>query len=313
MENYSRELYDIPILMLVFNRPDLTKIVLQRVLELRPHKLYVVADGARDNRPEEKLKVAQTRALFDGIPKETELKVLFRKNNLGCKNSVSEGISWFFQYEEMGMILEDDCLPGACFFPFVRELLHYYKNEERIMHIGGNNFQFEKNMERAQDASYYFSNFPQIWGWATWRRAWKCYNIEMKGLEEFIGGEHRKLIGWEWFYYYKYNQHLEKVANNQIDTWDYQWLFTVWQKGGLAIVPNVNLVENIGFGEEATHTTQSDSVLSKITTGEMKFPIVHPMGFYPDSDSDNYTLGLIYGKNWKERIMRKIKSLLQHK
>lgn len=300
--------FDTPVLMLVFNRPELTKIVLNRILEQRPQKLYVVADGCRDGREDDTLSTEKTRALFSEIPSETQLITLFREENLGCKKSVSDGISWFFRQEERGLIFEDDCLPHTTFFRFASELLEYYKDDKRVTHIGGDNFQFGIKRGFPKDASYYFSYIPHIWGWATWRRTWNLYDLHMKGLAEFEQSRSHRSFGWNRFYYYKYIQHFRKVAQNKIDTWDYQYHFSMLYHNGIAVLPNVNLIENIGFGVHATHTHDEGSVLSRIATDAMQFPLVHPGSYKVDNAADNYTLGLIYGKNWWQRGFRFLKN-----
>lgn len=294
--------------MLVFNRPDLTKVVLDKILEQNPQKLYVVADGPRKNRPDDVENSKRTRALFDNIPEHIECIRLFRDNNLGCKLSVSSGITWFFEQEEYGIILEDDCLPNDSFFPFVEEMLMKYRYDEQIMHISGDNFQLGRERGFTPGASYYFSHMTHIWGWATWRRTWEKYNIDMKGLQEFYASQKHLELGWEWFYQWKYKKHFQQVADNKIDTWDYQYHFSVLQNGGWSILPNVNLVKNIGFGVAATHTMDAESEFSKLPTDELKFPVVHPTVRKVDIDADNFMMGLMYGKNWVERIMRFVRS-----
>jgi len=300
--------FDIPVLMLVFNRPELTQRVLDRLLEINPKKIYIVADGPRENRPDDVAKSEKTRACFECIPDHIEVIRLFRTANLGCKRSVADGISWFFGQESMGIILEDDCLPDLSFFEFARQLLLYYEHDDTVMHIGGNNFQ--GGIKRGEPgASYYFSNIPHVWGWATWRRAWKKYDIEIKALAKFARTHSAKDLGWEWYYYYKYMRNFKRVAANRIDTWDYQWHFTVWNEGGLSIIPNINLVENIGFGQDATHTVSADERLI-VPAEEMIFPLVHPRHKLADSKADNFSLGRYMGKNWLERIQRKLAEVL---
>lgn len=307
----SNDQFETPILMLVFNRPELTEVVLKRVLEQCPIKLYVVADGPRSHNADDQIKCAQTRNLFKIIPENTTLYTLFRSENLGCKNSVSSGISWFFSHEEKGIILEDDCLPNVSFFQFSKELLDKYENDSKVMHIGGNNFQFGKKRGFSEGADYYFSNLSHIWGWATWRRTWELYNMEMQGLDEFKSQSTLKKLGWEWFFAKKYYKHFRQVKNNQIDTWDYQYHFTILQRHGLSIIPNVNLVENIGFGKHATHTKDEHSIMSRIPTESIQFPLKHPDDFTADIEADNFTLSLIYGKNWWERGIRFLKTFLK--
>lgn len=301
--------FEIPILLLIFNRPEPTKRVLDRVISINPKKIYIVADGQRPNRADDGQKTKDTRELAASIPPDIEVITLFRNENLGCKKSVSDGISWFFSQEEKGIILEDDCLPNLSFFKFCEQLLHHYQDDKRVMHIGGNNFH-QGNVFGETNASYHFSHLSHIWGWATWQRAWELYDIEMKDLEKFKQSHSAKDLGWKSFYYRKYLQHFDKVAYQGFNTWDYQWNFAIWNHGGLSIVPNKNLVENIGFGNDATHTVHDVHDLSNIQAEEMAFPLNHPTNIAANSAADNYTLGRFYGANWTERISRKIRSVL---
>lgn len=301
--------FETPILFLVFNRPDTTKAVLERILQIQPQKLYVVADGARNGKPNDAIKCAETRALFENLPSEIELHTLFRNENFGCKKSVSEGISWFFKNEKQGIILEDDCLPHLDFFPFCEAMLNRYADDPQVMHISGDNFQDGKRVGDL-NASYYFSHLPHIWGWATWRSAWELYDVEVKALNNFQQNVSAKDLGWKPYFFKKFLQNFQKVANNEVDTWDYQWIFTVWNHKGISILPQVNLIENIGFGSEATHTTQADSLLANIPVQSINFPIIHPKTKTVISQADNYTLGKLYGNNWFVRIWNKMKSII---
>ncbi len=238
--------FDTPILFLIFNRLDTTKIVFEKIRSIKPAFLYVAADGPRNEL--EKLKCEETRAVLNEIDWECELKLLFRDQNLGCGKAVSEGISWFFENEECGIILEDDCLPDDSFFNFASTLLDKYRDDKRIWHIGGNNFQDE--IVRGH-SSYYFSMFAHIWGWATWKDRWQKYkfNIENYDLQNDLNNytDDKRIYNY-------FNRRKRQVASGTTNTWDYQWLFCMWQHYGYAIVPNQNLVTNIGFGNNATNT-----------------------------------------------------------
>lgn len=296
--------FDVPVLMLVFNRPEPAARVLEKVLSIKPARLYVVADGPRANKPGEAERCAAARRLFDKVPAEVEVIKLFRTENWGCRKSVSDGISWFFNQEEAGIILEDDCLPGDDFFPFCREMLQHYAHDEEVMHVSGNNFLGNYQAE----GSYYFSQIPLIWGWASWRRAWQKYNIDMASLDEFLAQYPRCPYGWDEYFYQKYLQQFRKVAAGEIDTWDYQWTFALWRHGGLSITPSVNLVENIGFGAEATHTVSDPAGLAGIPASRLQWPLEHRKAAAYNSNLDNRMLGRFYGSNFAERVLRKLRS-----
>lgn len=246
---------DIPILMLVFNRPEETQRVFDAVKAARPARLYVAADGPRNHRPTDMDLSNRTRAVVSQVDWPCEVRTLFRSQNLGCGPAVSSAISWFFEQEEMGIILEDDCLPSEDFFRFCREMLLHYKNDERIMQICGSNFQ--RGIKRG-DGSYYFSMFSFIWGWATWRRAWEKYDFELNHIETAAElnldyyTTHRALKRY-WRQIFLYSK---KKAFN---TWDYQWGLTILKHKGLCAVPNMNLVTNIGNTDNSTHGSADDT------------------------------------------------------
>jgi hypothetical protein len=275
-----------PVLFLIFNRPDTTKQVFEAIRKAKPPRLYVAADGPRDSRSGEDAKVKAVRDyVLDHIDWGCEVKTLFRDKNLGCKYAVSSAIDWFFEHEEMGIILEDDCLPHYSFFRFCEELLELYRDEERIGIISGDNFQFGKR--RTHD-SYYFSRYAHIWGWASWRRTWQKYDVEMKQWPD--------VKTQEWFSYIlrdkkivRYWIHIfDDVFNNKIDTWDYQLNFACLINSTLNIMPNDNLISNIGFGADASRTSKKNR-LTEIPVSEMRFPLLHPPMITRDALADGMT------------------------
>lgn len=254
--------FDVPILFLIFNRPSTTRKVFDAIRKIRPRKLYISADGPRPDRVGEDDACRETREICKEVDWECQVFTFYQDSNLGCGLAVSNGISWFFQNEEMGIILEDDCLPGMSFFRFCESLLVKYKDDERVMQISGTNFLLGKLVI---DESYYFSRHSLIWGWATWRRAWEKYDYS---LARYKG---RDLSGLNSWYKFCYN----RVFSGEIDTWDYQWFFSVWFSQGLVVVPKVSLVENIGYGVGSTHTLLVPKWFSRMEYGELD-PIVHP-------------------------------------
>ena len=235
------------ILFLVFNRPDNTARVFNAIREAQPARLYVAADGARNEA--EKAVCNEVRAIIK-IDWDCELTTLYREHNLGCKLAVSSAITWFFEKEEMGIILEDDCLPSRSFFSFCSEMLERYKDDERIMHINGSNFQDGVR----GSSSYYFSRMVCVWGWAGFRRVWEKYDLEMKTYPEFKRlNKIDKLPSYSKFKDY-WIRSLDWTYEGKINTWDYQYGYLIFSVGGLTIVPNVNLISNIGVGADSTHT-----------------------------------------------------------
>ena len=249
--------YDIPILFLVFNRPDTTKKVFAKIKSMKPKKLYIAADGPRENNLNDLEKNIEVKKIVSKIDWDCKVKILYRNKNLGCKLAVSSAITWFFKNEEMGIILEDDCLPNTSFFKYCKELLVKYKDDDRIMILSGNTFINDKIRNKYIKSDYFFSKYPHIWGWASWRRAWNKYDINMTNYDEFKKNKYFKLINNRFLdrLYWRYIFNL--VKNNKINTWDYQWQYSIWVNNGLSIQPKYDLVKNIGFGNDSTHTINS--------------------------------------------------------
>ncbi|EED35884.1 protein containing nucleotide-diphospho-sugar transferase domain [Luminiphilus syltensis NOR5-1B] len=279
------------VLFLVFNRPDTTAKVFEAIRKARPPRLYVAADGPRASRSGEWEIVAEVRAIATAVDWDCEVKTLFRERNLGCKNAVSSAITWFFEHEEQGVILEDDCLPHPDFFMFCETLLKRYAGDTRISTITGNNFQ---NGIARGDASYYFSRYSHIWGWATWERAWGQADMDLEFWPVW-----KKSRAWANFWSDKtarryWERIFDRMRLAEIDTWDYPWMASVWYHGGLTAVPNVNLVSNIGFGPDATHTQRDDSPLANLQA-ESIGDLQHPIKIEQNEEADRYTFEHLFG------------------
>jgi len=260
-----------PVLFLIFNRPDETIRVFQEIKKAQPEKLFIAADGPREKIYGEKEKCETSRKIIEFIDWKCEVRTLFREHNLGCGKAVSSAITWFFEQVDEGIILEDDCLPNQTFFRFCDELLHKYRDNETIMHITGTNL---VNKDISGSASYYFSNYSNIWGWATWKRAWENYNFDMTGFEKFKENDTLLLLFQDRIIADFHLSKLQKTYNKEIDTWDYQWSYAIWKNHGLSIIPVRNLIINIGFGVSATHTKDNFSIAN---TRNYEFDeIVHP-------------------------------------
>ena len=287
MSNYQLKT---PVAFIIFNRPETTKKVFAEIAKARPIKLLVIADGPRADHPDDAEKCAAVRAIIDGVDWECEVLKNYSDVNLGCKHRVSSGLDWVFDTVDEAIILEDDCLPHPTFFRFCEELLEKYRDDKRIAMISGDNFQFGR---KRNEYSYYFSRYPHIWGWASWRRALDNYDVDMKIWPEIRdGGWLEDLLGnkrsvWYWKYIF------ENVYKGKIDTWDYQWTFSCWIQSALTIIPNVNLVSNIGFDPESLHTTEKNK-FSNMKTDPITFPISHPSYILRDSAADNITEKIIF-------------------
>ena len=257
-----------PLLFLIFNRFDQTKLVFEKIRKYKPSMFFIAADGPRDNCQEAEICKEIRSYVIENIDWECEVYTLFRDKNLGCGIAVSSAISWFFEHVEDGLIIEDDCLPSESFFIFCEQMLDLYKNHHEVMHISGVNYLgqlFKIN-------TYDFTLYSCIWGWATWRRAWKYYeynigNYSPNKLNHVIlrnsNNDYNQFNFW--------NNYLIKLSEREIDTWDLQWQISVWMNFGICIMPAVNLVENIGFAEDALHTKNIDSPLAKLKVYQYNF------------------------------------------
>jgi len=261
-----------PILFLVFNRLDTTKQVFEEIKKVKPKKLFVAADGPR-NATEKKKTNAVRKYILNNIDWDCEVKTLFRTKNLGCGKAVSSAITWFFDNVNMGIILEDDCLPSQSFFPFCEELLKKYKNNKKIMQIAGFN---PVSSKLKVNESYLFSYLGGIWGWATWKRAWEKYDFDIKEFEKSKTQKKLKKIGFsEQMIEFKLKT-FELIKNKQVDTWDYQWDFAKLYNSGLTIIPRENLIKNIGFGAGSTNNLGSGKRFLLIKLDRVNFPLIHP-------------------------------------
>lgn len=274
------------VIFVIFNRPEHTSRVFQLIRAERPSRLFVVADGPRIGRPGELEKCLEVRRIVEeGVDWPCEVVKDYSDVNLGCELRPALGITRAFRQVDEAIILEDDCLPDPSFFKFCDELLERYRDDHRIAQIGGVNFQAGK---MRGDGSYYFSRYPHCWGWATWSRSWADYEREMSNWPEL------ERQGWllqfleqpreSAFWTSIFNQ----VYNGLIEAWDYRWVFACWRHSRLSIVPQVNLVSNIGFGVGATHTNKHTSTI-EIPLQQISFPLVHPIRIYRNHDADNYT------------------------
>jgi hypothetical protein len=295
-----------PVLLLIFNRPDTTQQVFDRVRQVKPKKLYVAADGPRSKVSSDPERCALTRQIIDQVDWDCEVKTLFRKENLGCGVAPAKAISWFFENEDAGIILEDDCVPSKSFFWYCQEMLEKYMHDTRVMHVSGNNYL--DGWKRDHDYSYYFSDKVNAWGWATWKRAWALYDFNISSYPELKKkGYLNGLFLSSFEKSYRLGQ-LEKTYSNikNGDVWDYQWEFTVYSNSGLCIVPEVNLVRNIGFGADATHTFNLHDKKAKVYEQEIEFPLRHPKFVIRDVESDRR----YFNKMMRDKASAKLKALL---
>jgi hypothetical protein len=239
-----------PVLFLIFNRPRHTKSTFAAIRKAAPPRLYIAADGPRSHKADEGILCEQARATATAVDWPCEVKTLFRNSNMGCAKAVSSALTWFFKHEPEGIVLEDDLLPHPDFFPFCDNMLEYWRDTDKIMHIGSNNFQFGI---RRGSASYYFSCIQHCWGWASWARAWQHFDYEMTGLNNFLRDELPGMFTSPDTLEYFQNE-LTSTQKGTCDSWAFRWTYSIWKNNGLCIIPNMNLVGNFGFDSKGTHT-----------------------------------------------------------
>ena len=292
--------FSTPIAFIIFNRPELTRIVFESIARVKPETLFVVADGPRF--PQETEQCEQARAVINKIDWDCKLSTNFSDKNLGCGQRVSSGIDWVFSKVEEAIFLEDDCLPAASFFPYCQTLLKRYRDDQRIMTINGNSFQ---SGQKRTDYSYHFSKYNGVWGWASWRRAWKHYDYHMRTWPEFRESGMLDVVckdPYEQRFFTKTFDAMHENPDGE-NTWDHQWKYACWSQNGLSIEPRVNLVANLGLGHcDATHTSRYNPLLDHLMVTEELKNISHPPFVARHGTADAYIFDHIVGGNQMKRF-----------
>lgn len=278
-----------PVLFCIFNRPALTARVFEAIRQAKPPTLLVVQDGKRAHAPQDEELIGQSRSILSKIDWPCELRTNFADFNLGCAQRMASGISWGFEHFEQLIILEDDCLPHPQFFDFCETLLDRYADERRVMTISGDNFQSAPRSRYG----YYFSKFAHIWGWASWRRAWQEFDLSISNWPEYRRANRIAEICSREDEQSYWIEIFDRQHAGQIDTWDYPWMFAHWRRGGLTILPNSNLVTNLGFGPGATHTIDSMSPLAELPLRPLD-AMLHPPSIEQDEVADEWTWDNIF-------------------
>lgn len=281
-----------PVAFIVFNRPDLTRLTFEAIRKQQPAQLFLIADGQRSGHPSDAVQCTEVRKIVERIDWPCEVRFNYSERNLGCKDRVVTGLDWVFSQVEQAIILEDDCLPHPDFFKFSVTLLERYRDDTRVMTITGNNFQ---DGHQHGEASYYFSKYVHVWGWATWRRAWQMNDLKVtfwpnwkvskawtKSMPDRLEREHWADV-------------FNRAYRGELTTWDHQWTASVWYQGGLTATPNVNLVTNIGIGPDATHTVQSNILLT--IPSKALGVLEHPKAVKVNLKADRYVFDQYYGGN----------------
>ncbi|MGZ3872253.1 MAG: nucleotide-diphospho-sugar transferase [Mucilaginibacter sp.] len=304
------------VLFVIFNRPDTTAKVFEQIRAAKPSRLYIAADAPRPNVAQDVPMCGEARSIVNAVDWDCEVKTLFKETNAGCKEAVSSAISWFFDNEEEGIILEDDCLPANSFFKFCDTLLEKYRHDTRVRHITGCNLQEGKKWG---DGTYYFSNRTHVWGWAAWKRVWEDYD---KNLEKYSEEEIKKQLS------NIYNDPIvianlthifNEVKAGKINSWAYPLDFINFFNNGLVIIPNENLISNIGFGENATNTLSTANVFANVPLSEIN-EITDPVYILPEKQADMFIFNrdfhiddIVRRENTAGRkIKRWVKSVFSH-
>ncbi|MHB8637143.1 MAG: glycosyl transferase [Fimbriimonadaceae bacterium] len=277
---------EVPVLLIAFNRPDDTEKALNAIRAAKPKRLYVSVDGPRANRDGEAHAVEAVVKLFDRVDWPCDVELRRNATNLGCCEGVASAISWLFEHSEAGIILEDDCIADPTFFPYCTELLARYAEDRRVGLISGTSNGLTLNTH----ASYGFSKYASIWGWASWRRAWSLFDaritdwptIDAAGLIEAVLDDPREIAFWKTRFAAVFN-------HSGPDNWDYQWMITQFLNRMACIVPGTNLINNIGSGPQSTHMNPLDPDLHR-PTSPMSFPLVHPKYLVIDKAADRQAM-----------------------
>lgn len=296
-----------PVIFVIFNRPDTTSVVFEKIAKARPPVLLVVADAPRVGRHGEADLCYRAREIISRVDWPCRVHTNYADVNLGCRRRIISGLDWAFDLVDEAIILEDDCVPTPGFFRFCEELLHRYRDDHSIAQIGGVNFQ---NGICRNDYSYYFSRHGHIWGWATWRRAWRLRDGSLEQWRSRLDGKWLKQVLPNWRERMFWGTVFDGVASGKIDAWSYEWILTTWLNGMLSIVPSSNLVSNIGFGPEATHT-KTIGPQANMPTEEIEFPLEHPPTIERHQAADDFTDRTIFSRSTRHQLSKLIKQKLR--
>lgn len=280
-----------PVAYIIFNRPKHTEASFAVLRERKPAKLFIIADGPRPGHPTDAERCSAVRAIVEQIDWPCEVHRNYAESNLGLKRRVSSGLDWVFEKVERAIVLEDDCVAHPDFFHFCDEMLERFADDKRVSVVTGNNFQ---DGQKRGNASYYFSKYNHCWGWATWRRAWQHYDGDLPFWPQWSQTPDWQKMTPDSLERKYWNQIFEDVRAGKIDSWAYPWTCSVWYQGGLTVTPNVNLVSNIGFGPESTHTSSARSPLADMATAALG-DLQHPEAVEQNIEADKYAFDYTFG------------------
>lgn len=273
----------------IYKRPENLEAIISVLKEFHPARILLIADGPKNK--SEALVVKNTREKIESlIDWPCQVYKNYSLVNMGLKERFKTGIDWVFNHCDKAIFIEDDCIPNYTFFEFCTELLEKYIDDKRVMTISGNNFEFGKG--KSKD-SYHFSQYPHVWGWATWKRAWADYDSDISDwpslrntpwLRIVLGGF---IISKFWKYIF------DRLYASKINTWDYQLAYASWKTGSLHIVPSINLVSNVGYGRESTNIKHKNKTLY-VPARPIHFPLIHPKQIIANKEADRLVDNLVY-------------------
>jgi hypothetical protein len=280
-----------PVALIIFNRPESAARVFAEIAKVKPRRLFVFADGPRPSRVRDAELCAAARQVVERVDWDCEVTRVFSPVNLGPHHRIVSGLNAAFQQVEDLIVLEDDCVPHPTFFRFCEELLERYRHDERVMHIAGTHMQAQNR--RSTPYSYTFARWNISWGWATWRRAWRHFDLEVRGWQEVRETTMLAELMKDPRAVTEYRRIFDDLYNRpgQNDAWDHAWSFACWSQGGFTAMPSQTLVGNIGFGPDATHfPTAPDDPRGRLVADAISFPLIHPPCFVHDRQADDFII-----------------------
>lgn len=295
--------FQTPVILIIFNRPDKVQQSLSAIRQVKPKQLLIAADGPRVSSYNDIDLCAAARKVIDSVDWDCEVYKNYAESNIGCANRIVSGLSWAFSLVDRAIILEDDCIPNYSFFLYCQELLTRFETDNRVMSISGHNVLLGQRREN-YFYDYYFSRYPIPWGWATWKRAWELFDFELSSLDEVYQIGLLNDILFDPHYVKIWKNIFQAVLSQKIDAWDFRWTLSCWVQNGLSISPTVNLVTNIGYGQDSTHTNNSNSPYSRFPSETLKFPLKHPHFLVRDDWADDITQNLLY--DYHPKLLKKI-------
>lgn len=299
-------MFKIPIVLICFNRPSVTRKVFNKIKKQKPSKLFIIIDGPRAKNLNDMRNVKRVKRIVSDINWKCKVYKNFSKNNIGLKKRIVSGLNWVFKKVDKAIILEDDCYPTDNFFTFCESMLSFYQNNKKVLVITGNNFQ----KEPVNNKSYYFSKYSHIWGWATWRSTWNLFNDEEKNIQKFLRSKKFKKINkiideqnyWKSMHY--------QIKQGSLKSWAFYFLINIWKKNGLTVTPNKNLITNLGINKISSSNKNDPNLKIHLSKTDIMFPLIHPKIVKVNEIADNRVFYSVYKKNIQTRIKNKIKKMI---